>query len=255
MEIKKFSVNKLSVRVFKTRGEMGENAAIDAAERINRIIREKGEVTVVFAAAPSQNELLASLRQMKIDWTKVRALHMDEYIGLSPEHPSGFGNFLDKAIFSFLPFMECHYMRETGNEDPVSRYTQLIKRYPPDLVFLGVGENGHLAFNDPGVADFNDPVPVKLVELDDVCRKQQVNDGCFPGFDAVPAMAITLTMSAICKIPEKIAVVPGPRKAPAILKTLTGPITTACPASILQNQDRAVLYLDADSAAKIDAIF
>lgn len=251
METKRFNIEELSVYVYDTRGEMGLAAAKDVEERINRIISEKGEATVVFAAAPSQNDLLAALLDADVDWTKVRALHMDEYIGLPENHDAGFGNFLRRAIFDKLPFMEIHFLYNDKNdpEEICAQYAQLMEKYPPDLILLGVGENGHLAFNDPAVADFNDPKAVKIVELDDVCRMQQVNDGCFAQLDDVPKTAITLTMSAILNTKEAIAVVPGKNKAQAIQKMLHGEITTDCPASILRTKKNAALYLDKDSAA------
>ncbi len=250
MQTKKLQVGELSISVFDTREEMGKVAAVDAAERINHVIAEKGEATVVFAAAPSQNELLAALKDANIDWTKVRAMHMDEYIGLPEDHEAGFGNFLRRAIFDDLPFKAVHFLY--GKDEPetiCARYSELLEKYPPDLVLLGVGENGHLAFNDPAVADFEDPKAVKIVELDDVCRMQQVNDGCFATFDDVPEKAITLTMSAILSIENAVTVVPGKTKAQAIKNMLHGEITTECPASILRTKENAVLYLDADSAA------
>jgi glucosamine-6-phosphate deaminase len=255
METKSFTAGRLKVRVFDSRDEMGKSAALDAAERIRRIIGARGEATVIFAAAPSQNELLENLKLQDLDWKKVRALHMDEYVDLPPEHSAAFGNFLDRAIFKSLPFMEIHYLREGGPDEAVRRYTELLEKYPPDLVLLGIGENGHLAFNDPATADFNDPAAVKLVELDDICRRQQVNDGCFASIGEVPKRALTLTMSTLRKTPEKVTVVPGKAKAGAVLKTLTGEISVSCPASILRNCDRSTLYLDADSAAKIEGLF
>jgi len=253
MEKKHFNVGKILVRVFPNRNEMGKSAADDIAERINRIIRSRGEANVVFASAPSQNEMLENLKNKEVDWKKVRAFHMDEYINLREDHPAGFGNFLDRALYKFVTFKECHYMRGGGPEETVKRYTQLMEKYPPDLVILGIGENAHLAFNDPPVADFNDPLLVKLVELDEPCRKQQVNDGAFAHIDEVPKTAITLTIPCLLKIPEKVAIVPGPRKADAIFNTLTGPISTACPASILRNH-QSTIYLDVDSAAKVDKL-
>lgn len=253
MEEKTIMKDKLSVHIFKTRNEMGVVAAEDIRQRIARIIAEKDEAVVVFAAAPSQNEMLSALKDTDIDWTKVRALHMDEYIGLPEDHEAGFGNFLRRALFNDLPFKEVHYLydRNADPEDICTQYSQLLKEYPPDLVLLGVGENGHLAFNDPAVADFNDPKLVKIVELDDICRMQQVNDGCFATFDEVPAKAITLTMSAILNIKEAVTVVPGKNKAAAIERLINGKITTECPASILRTHTNAVLYLDLDSASKI----
>jgi len=243
-------VEKLSVQICANRKEMGKAAAIHAAELLGRIIKAKGEANVVFAAAPSQNELLEQLLKQDVDWTKVRGFHQDEYIGIDPSEPAGFGSFLKRGIFEKAPFMELHYLLcEAGKaREKCREYTELLKRYPIDLIFLGVGENGHLAFNDPAVADFHDPKMVKIVELDEVCRRQQVHDGCFASLDDVPRQAMTLTMSCIMHIPQAICVVPGSRKANAVFRALCGPVETACPASILREHPDAALYLDRDSA-------
>ena len=241
----------LHIRAYTTREEMGEKAAADAAGRLNAIIGERGMANAVFAAAPSQNEFLAALLRQDVDWTKVRAFHMDEYIGLKEDAPQGFGNFLKAAIFGIADFKEVHYLNGQA-ADPLAeceRYAGLLTEYPPDIVFLGVGENGHLAFNDPGVADFSDPMKVKVVTLDDVCRNQQVNDGCFGSLEAVPKQALTLTMSALTDIRDAIAVVPGETKRDAVTKMVRGPITTGCPASILKRHENAAMYLDSESAA------
>ena len=251
MTIKK--VEKLTVYTFDTREEMGKVAAADAARRINDIIDRNGVANVVFAAAPSQNDLLENLLKSDIDWTKVRAFHQDEYVGISAEEPAGFGNFLDRAIFKKVNFKELHYLLCDADEaeKKCQEYTELLRQYPIDLIFLGIGENGHLAFNDPAVADFNDPKMVKIVELDEVCRQQQVNDGCFATLEDVPKQAMTMTMSLIMSIPEAICVVPTIRKANAVYNALHGEITTTCPASILRNHPNAALYLDKDSASKL----
>ena len=253
MTMKTEKVEKLSVYTFETREEMGKVAAVDAAARINAIIEKNGVANVVFAAAPSQNDLLENLLKADIDWSKVRAFHQDEYVGISPDEPAGFGNFLDRAIFKKVNFKELHYLlcsAEEAEEKCVS-YSELLRQYPIDLIFLGIGENGHLAFNDPAVADFNDPKMVKIVELDDVCRQQQVNDGCFATLEDVPKQAMSMTMSLIMSIPEAICVVPTIRKANAVYHALRGEVTTACPASILRNHPNAALYLDKDSASKL----
>lgn len=257
MELYNKELDQLTVRVFETRSEMGLEAARDVENRLKRIIAEKGEATVVFAAAPSQNELLEALTKCDVEWNRVRALHMDEYIGLSKDAPAGFGNFLRRAIFDQVTFKEIHYLADAGDEEEKAckAYSALMEKYPPDLILLGVGENGHLAFNDPPVADFKDPYTVKVVELDDICRNQQVNDGCFSTLDDVPKYALTLTMSAIIKTPETVAVVPGKLKANAIETMLHGPVSTNCPASILRTHPSSVLYLDKDSASKAFASF
>lgn len=246
-------VEKMSVHIFDTREEMGKVAAEDAARRINAIIAKNGVANVVFAAAPSQNDLIENLLKADIDWSKVRAFHQDEYVGISAEEPAGFGNFLDRAIFKKVHFKELHYLLCCADEaeEKCEAYAELLRKYPIDLIFLGIGENGHLAFNDPAVADFNDPKMVKIVELDDVCRQQQVNDGCFAALDDVPKQAMTMTMSLIMNIPEAICVVPTIRKANAVYRALCGEVTTACPSSILRNHPNAALYLDKDSASML----
>lgn len=253
MEFKTMTVEKLSVHAFDTREEMGQAAAADAAARIRRIIGQKGEANVVFAAAPSQNELLEGLLQQDIDWSKVRGFHQDEYIGIGENEPAGFGCFLRRAIFDKVPFKELHFLLcGAGQAEARCRsYTGLLEAHPIDLIFLGIGENGHLAFNDPSVADFEDPKKIKIVELDDVCRQQQVNDGCFSSLDQVPKQAMTMTMSLIMSVPEAVCVVPTRRKANAVRSALFGPVTTACPASILRRHPNAALYLDRDSAGAL----
>jgi len=249
-KILEITAGNLLVKAYDNRTEMGEQAAIDAAARINGMIGEKGVVNAVFAAAPSQNEFLDALLQHDIDWTKVKAFHMDEYIGLDKDAPQGFGNFLKAAIFSKVPFAEVNYLNGQA-EDPQAecdRYAALLEANPPDIVFLGIGENGHLAFNDPSVADFSDPYKVKVVDLEDVCRNQQVNDGCFTDFNDVPKTALTLTMSMIMDIKEAVVIVPGGTKMNAVTGTVLGEISTKCPASILRNHKDTALYLDGDSA-------
>lgn len=253
MDLKKLEVDQLQVYVCPDRQELGKLAGQDAAVRINDIIKRRGEATVVFAAAPSQNELLAVLLHSKVEWGKVRAMHMDEYIGLPSDHPARFGNFLRRAIFDHIKFKKIHYLAK-ASEDPAAAcqsYEALLGKYPPDLILLGVGENGHLAFNDPPVADFNDPHKVKVVELDEICRRQQVNDGCFASINEVPRQAITLTMSAITAVPEAIASVPGVQKAQAVAAMLNGPVSTICPASVLRRHPSAAVYLDQESASLV----
>lgn len=246
-------VEKLPVYVLETRKEMGIAAAADAAKRINAVIKKNGVANVIFAAAPSQNDLFENLIKQNVDWSKVRGFHQDEYVGIDESEPAGFGNFLRRAIFDQVDFKELHYLLCSADEaeHKCEEYAELLKKYPADLIFLGIGENGHLAFNDPAVADFNDPKMVKIVELDNVCRQQQVNDGCFHNLDAVPKQAMTLTMSFIMNVPEAICVVPTIRKANAVYHALCGEVTTACPSSILRNHPNAALYLDRDSASKL----
>lgn len=230
---------------------MGESAATAVAAKIKSLLTIQPEVNIIFAAAPSQNEFLAAFIANDMEWNRINAFHMDEYIGLNPDAPQAFGNFLKDRIFSRLPFKSINYL--SGNavdiDEECERYQTLLAQYPPDIVCLGIGENGHLAFNDPPVADFNDPKPVKQVELDLACRQQQVNDGCFDSIDDVPTHALTLTIPALLSAAYLSAVVPGPTKAQAVYNTLYQPVTELYPSTILRTHGGAVLYLDKDSSA------
>ena len=246
------TIEELPVRVYENRKEMGAAAAREAARQIRQLIAQKGEANVIFAAAPSQQDALAALLQEDIDWSAVRGFHQDEYVGIPADAPAQFGNFLrrhlfDKASFKALHFMECEKGREA---EKCAEYAALLQKFPPDIIFLGFGENGHLAFNDPPVADFNDPLDVKVVQLDETCRRQQVNDGCFATLEEVPTHAMTLTMPRLFRVPSAIAVVPTGNKANAVRDALRGPVSTSCPASILRTHPNAALYLEAQSAAK-----
>lgn len=249
-----FVKNKLKVKIAATRMEMGVAAAMDITKEILKLQEEKEEINIVFAAAPSQNEVLDALsKNNTINWNKINAFHMDEYIGLKSNAPESFGNFLKNAIFSKLPFKSVNYING-GAEDVVSeckRYSELLKTHPIDIVCMGVGENGHIAFNDPMVADFNDTEVIKKVELDSICRNQQVNDGCFSSIDEVPTHALTLTCPTLFSGKKIFCVVPASTKARAIKEMLEGEISEKCPASILKNHDAACLYCDKDSASLI----
>lgn len=245
-----FYVDKLRVVVNKTRDEMGAAAAADAAEYIRKCIAEKGKIDAIFAAAPSQNDVLSHVCTENVDWSKVTAYHMDEYIGLAADAPQRFARYLDAHIFSKVEFAKVHYLAgEDGNLNPV--YNEKFEHGRADICFMGIGENGHIAFNDPPVADFFDPYFAKEVALDDICRMQQVHDGCFESFDKVPEKAITLTVPALLRTGKLICVVPGPTKAKAVFDMLNGPIDTSCPATALRLHPDATLYIDADAAANL----
>lgn len=176
---------------------------------------------------------------------------MDEYIGLRPDAPQCFSNFLKKYIFDLKPFksVNCINAAASTPEEECERYSELLKKYPVDIVCMGIGENGHIAFNDPHVADFNDKALVKPVSLDEVCRMQQVNDGCFASIDEVPKWALTLTVPALMNATYNFCVVPASTKANAVKRTVEGEINEECPATILRQKDNAILYCDADSSA------
>ena len=253
-EIRNFKADELTVRVFDNRANMGIEAAKQASGWINEVIASKGEVNIIFAAAPSQNDFLSSLIKENVDWTKVNAFHMDEYIGLTEDAPQGFANFLRRAIFDLVPFKNvfCFNGQNESPEAECKRYTDLLLKYPVDIIFMGIGENGHIAFNDPGVAKFDDPETVKIAKLDEVCRNQQVNDGCFASIDLVPTHAYTLTVPIMMQAPKMMLVVPTALKAKAIHDTVLGPVTEMVPASIVRtHKGGATLYTDEAGATLI----
>lgn len=251
--MKTFVKDKLKVNVYENRTLMGEAAARDIKQRIIALLSEKAEINMIFAAAPSQNDVLKALVEDKeIEWNRVNAYHMDEYIGLDKNAPQGFGNFLKEHIFGLVPFKSVNYIdiTTTNPDSEAERYGKLLLDNPTDIVIMGIGENGHIAFNDPPVANFKDDKVVKPVKLDEICRQQQVNDGCFKSIDEVPTHAMTLTVPTLVKAPYLFCIVPAPTKANAVYETLNGSIDEHCPASILRLQDNAILYLD-DQSSKL----
>ena len=250
--MKQFQADELNVRIYDSRSEMGMAAAADIKARILALLAQKQEINMIFAAAPSQNEVLAALAGDKdIPWNRIHAFHMDEYIGLPSDAPQGFGNFLRAHLFDLVPFasVNCINSAAADAQAECERYSKLLQDNPTDIVVMGIGENGHIAFNDPPVADFNDPRPVKAVELDSICRNQQVNDGCFASIDLVPTHAITLTVPTLVAAPPLFCIVPATTKAGAVKETVYGTIDEHCPASVLRTRPGAVLYLEPDSAA------
>ena len=246
-----YNKDKLTVKIYKDRPEMGAAAASEIGAKIKELLDKKAEINMIFAAAPSQSEVLAALVADKtIEWHRVNAYHMDEYIGLDKDAPQGFGNFLKAHIFGKLPFKSVNYIDITAKdaEAEAKRYGALLDENPTDIVVMGIGENGHIAFNDPPVADFNDKMTVKPVKLDEICRQQQVNDGCFKTIDDVPTHALTLTVPTLVRAPYLFCIVPAPTKAQAVYETLNGTIDEHCPASILRLQDNATLYIETESA-------
>ena len=246
-----FKKDLLTVNVAPDRAELGVRAGKAAAEAIRAAIARRGEARVIFAAAPSQNETRATLvAEPGVDWTKVVALHMDEYVGLPIGSEARFSYYLKKHCFELVPFKAVYYIDEqTGLtvDEMKRRYEEILRFGPIDVVCMGIGENGHVAFNDPPVADFNDPEAIKVVELDDACRRQQVNDGCFPDFDSTPTHALTLTVPTLASGAVQICAVPGKLKAAAVKRTLEGPVATECPATVLRTLPNATLFVDADS--------
>ncbi|QNL49292.1 glucosamine-6-phosphate deaminase [Olivibacter sp. SDN3] len=244
-------VDQLEVQVNVNRSELGRAAAADVAEKILQLQQGDKLLNVIFAAAPSQNEFLAALIENKaINWNNIRAFHMDEYVGLPASAPQRFGNFLHRHIFSKVSFREVHYIDGSAErmEEACRAYAELLDQYPPDIVCMGIGENCHIAFNDPPEADFEDPKRVKIVSLDAACRRQQVNDGCFERLDQVPLRAITLTIPTLMGAAHIFCMVPGATKASAVKNTLSERVSTEFPSTILRTHRSARLYLDKESA-------
>ena len=227
---KVFQQEQLTVRIFPSIQEMGSVAAKEVGDQICRLLESKPEINMIFAAAPSQNEFLSHLiHDKRIDWTRINAFHMDEYIGIHPEAPQSFGHFLRIRIFDKVPFKKVNYLNGLAEnlEEECQRYADLLTKHPVDIVCLGIGENGHIAFNDPDVADFNDP---KLV----------------------PKEALTLTIPALLKAEWMFCIVPFKNKAQAVYQTVYGEVSEKCPASILRRKENSSLYLDPESAERIN---
>jgi glucosamine-6-phosphate deaminase len=248
---------QLSYRVFDDDGALGRAAAADAVAAVRDAIEQRGAANVMLATGNSQFAFLAALVERRDDvaWDRVTAFHMDEYAGLPPAHPASFQRYMRERVAAHLPVHAFHYLHGDAPDaaDEAARYAGLLHEYPLDLGCLGIGENGHLAFNDPPVADFDDPLDVKVVELDRACRQQQVGEGHFATVDDVPTHAITVTIPALLRARSVLAIVPEARKAAPVRAALEGPISTACPASVLRRQKNATLYLDRASASLLSS--
>jgi glucosamine-6-phosphate deaminase len=249
--IQSFNKDKLTVKIYSSREELGRASANEAGNKIKELLESQKSINIIFAAAPSQNEFLETLiNQEGIEWGRINAFHMDEYIGLPTTAPQGFGNFLKERIFSRKPFRSVNYLNGQceSKDEECTRYAQLLATNPVDIVCMGIGENGHIAFNDPHVADFNDKALVKVVELDAQCRQQQVNDGCFESIDQVPTHALTLTIPALLKARFIYCMVPGTTKVQAVANTIEQEVSERYPSTILRNHQSSILYIDSKSA-------
>lgn len=252
-QVKELKADKLNVKIYETRVQMGTSAAQAVADKIKQLLFKQEFVNIIFAAAPSQNEFLSSLCNQKVNWDRVNAFHMDEYVGLDENAPQRFGEFLKKSIFSKVPLHKVHYLDGNRSDSAAEceRYSQLLQQYPTDIVCMGIGENAHVAFNDPHDADFNDPLMVKLVTLDEVSRLQQVHDGCFARLEDVPKSAITLTVPSLLRAKSIFCIVPGNKKAQAVYHSLNSKVNENFPSTALREHDDVILYLDKDSAARL----
>lgn len=251
---KLFRVGGIAAAVFETKEDLARAAALKSAETIRDAIARRGAARIAVATGNSQLALMQYLTRMPvIGWNAVDAFHLDEYIGLPPTHPASFRLWIRTRFAEIVKPRSMEYLvGDAADIDAeIRRYTALIAEQPLDLAFVGFGENGHIAFNDPGVADFADPATVKRVTLDAACRRQQVGEGHFPNVEAVPAEALTLTCPALMSARTLICSVPDRRKAHAVQCALEGEVSTACPASIVRTHPRAFLFLDTESASQL----
>lgn len=254
MKIIRFRVDALNVEIHPDSESAGRAAAHTASESLRKLAAEWKNIGVVFATGASQLDTLrAMVTECEVPWSRVNGFHLDEYIGLDETHAASFRHYLRDNLTQRVTMREFNEINgSAGDPESVCReYAAALRRAEPQLCLLGVGENGHLAFNDPSEADFHDPKSMKVVTLDEECRQQQAAEGWFETTEDVPSRALTLTIPTIFQIPRLIASVPGSRKAHIIRRTLQEPISTDCPATILRRHPAATLYLDLESAAEL----
>jgi glucosamine-6-phosphate deaminase len=247
------TVGSMSVHVHDDVHQLAAAAAAEASDVLRDAIAARGVAHAMFASGNSQVLFLECLTTTpELDWARVVGFHMDEYRGIDDRHPASFRRYMREHITDRVALGAFHEIHGDA-DDPLEecdRYAGLLGAQPLDLCCLGVGENGHLAFNDPPVAEFTDPRDVKVVELDRACREQQVGEGHFPTVDDVPREAITVTIPALLRARRVLAIVPEARKREPVERALHGPVATACPASILRTRDNVTLHLDRASAGE-----
>ncbi len=252
--IKNFQVDDLTIHLCDRAATLTNYAAKIAQDYLSTLLKTQSQATVILATGNSQLKFLEALIALGgVDWSRVVFFHLDEYLGISPQHPASFRYYLHKKVEKRINAAAFHYI--IGDTDqPLAecdRYTQLLQAQPIDLCFLGIGENGHLAFNEPSVASFDETRQIKLVKLDPATRQQQVKAGHFSTIEDVPQYAFTLTIPQICLSRKILCLAPEKRKATAVKNMLRLPISTTCPASILRQQSQAILFLDTDSASEL----
>lgn len=253
--IQSFKVGKLNVEIHPTATDAGVAAARATEDYLRELDRHNDSIGVIFATGASQIETLRHLTAApNLPWGKITGFHMDEYVGLPIDHPASFRRYMREKLTSKVSMRKFYPVDGTASdlEGFCRDYAQKIREANPSLCLLGIGENGHLAFNDPPVADFNDPLDMKVVTLDQVCRQQQTSEGWFPTINDVPPQALTLTIPTLFRVPRLIATVPTRRKTHIVFRSLTEPVSTACPATLLREHPNATIYLDEDSAAELD---
>jgi glucosamine-6-phosphate deaminase len=253
--VKSFMADNLQVRIFNDKVEMGEASADFVSRHLQEATSKNGHANMILATGTSQFPFLEALKKKDVEWEKITVFHLDEYIGLSDQHPASFRKYLKERILDEVKPYQIYFLNGDAPDiyAVIRGYEQLLMSHPVDIACIGIGENGHIAFNDPPVADFNDPHLVKVVQLDEACRKQQLGEGWFPTLEDVPREALSLTIPAIVRCKVISCVVPDERKSTAVYNTLYGEISTACPASVLCRHKDAVLFLDKYSASKLPA--
>lgn len=253
MKITEFKKENLNVKIYQESEEIASAAAEFVAARLNLAINERGAANLILGTGASQLAFIKYLQKQKIDWGKITVFHLDEYKGMPETHPASFRKYLKERILDKVRPKQVYYLNGDApdTEAEVLRYENLLKEHPVDVACIGIGENGHIAFNDPPVADFDDPKLVKVVELDEGCRKQQLGEGWFPTLKDVPTHALSLTIPAIMSCKTISCLVPDKRKAQAVYNALNWEITTKCPATILRKHPDAVLFLDSGSSLKL----
>jgi glucosamine-6-phosphate deaminase len=253
MEKRKFFCDRLKVIISPNAEEMGMISAQYVADKLETALRKRNHANLILGTGASQYPLHDALLKMSLDWSRINLFHLDEYIGIDENHSASFRRFLRERIAEKVHPKNVFYINGDflPMEKEIKRYEKLLKDNPIDVACIGIGENGHIAFNDPGVADFNDPQYLKVVELDESCRLQQVGEGWFRSLSDVPLKAVTLTVTAIMDCINICCTVPDERKSDAVFKALTGKIDEDCPASVLRRHNNAVLYLDRFSAIQL----
>jgi glucosamine-6-phosphate deaminase len=255
--LRTYTVQQASVRIYSSKSEMGKAAAFDAVQLMRDAISRQGKVRIIVATGNSQLHLITALAADRtLNWKPVEIFHMDEYVGMSSSHPASFAHWVETYLTNVVHPGKVHYLHgDSPNlEENCRRYGALLTSETIDLCFLGFGENGHIAFNDPHAADFSDPLVVKRVTLDEKCRRQQVGEGHFPNVEAVPEVAITLTCPTLMNARNLICCVPESRKAGAVRDALQGPLSVSCPASLIVTHPGATIYLDPESAAYLSPL-
>jgi glucosamine-6-phosphate deaminase len=255
MEVKRFQVGTMKLEIHASKRAAGSAAARAAAETLKELEETRKEIGVIFATGASQLEMLSALTSMPdLPWKKVQGFHLDEYLGIEENHPASFRRYLRENLTDRVPMGEFFAIDGSSRDSDGVRqeYVQELNAAEPQLCLLGIGENGHLAFNDPAEANFSDPDAMKVVTLDTACRQQQLAEGWFEKFEDVPEQALTLTIPTMLKVPKLIVSVPGGRKAQSVRRTLADPISTACPATILRVHPDVTIYLDQESASALN---